>query len=228
MNEVDRWIISGAEVTQGLRLLEKYEPRCSHLAEMVRRAPGRFRQRLVDALSPFADNPHATVPGTGVARPSRFREQWPFLSDPSCPMELKVLAADKITAYEVMTSLHEKLYDCSSREESFETAKNLLNFYRQNSLISAEFAYYKEHGRLLGNHPIFAHRQKLEQYMKMDIVTLIAQQRRLQKCIWRIESELRSGSRPDLSSLRENRLQRKKEELATVNNYIDAYKMKKK
>lgn len=229
MNDVGRWLTSGAEVTEGLRLLDRLAPN-RYLSEMVRRAPERFRERLVRALSPFSDIPLASAgkadSGTN-AKPSKFREQWPFLKDPSCPMELKVLAADKITAYEAMTSLHEKLYSCTSTEESFETAKKLLENYRQNSLISAEFAYYKENGRLLGKHPIFEHRQQLAKYQKMDIVTLVAEQRKLQKCIWRIESELRAKDRPDLSASREQRLQLKKEKLLTVNNLIESYKIKK-
>lgn len=228
MNEVRRWLTSGAEVNEGLRLLDTYAPN-RFLSEMVRRAPVRFRERLVQALAPFSDIPHGqggdAVPEQGN-RPSKFRDQWPFLKDPACPMELKALAADKITAYENLVSLHEKLYNCITPEESYETAKNLLKNYRRNSLISAEFAYYKEHGTPLGKHPIFAHRQQLEKYRKMDIITLVAQQRRLQKCIWRIEAELRSGTRPDLASHRENRLARKKEELSTVDNLINSYKLK--
>ena len=58
-------------------------------------------------------------------------------------------------------------------------------------------------------------------------IHLVAEQRKLQKCIWRIESELRAKDRPDLSASREERLQLKKEKLLTVNNLIESYKMKK-
>ena len=41
-------------------------------------------------------------------------------------MELKVLAADKITAYHNYVSLHERLFDCMTPEDCFGIAKKLL------------------------------------------------------------------------------------------------------
>lgn len=145
-----------------------------------------------------------------------FRKEWPFLADPSCPLELKALASDKITAYHNYCDLHEKLFDCTDTVAAFETAKKLLENYRQNRLILAEFAYYREHHRILGKHPIFKERQRLDQYRKMSALQLYKEQQRLLGSIWRVKSEIAKGDKPHLQPERERRLAAKQRELAAV------------
>lgn len=135
-------------------------------------------------------------------------------------MELKALAADKITAYHTYCDAHEKLFDCISLEECFETAKKVVENFRQNRLISAEFAYFKEHGSVLGKHPVFKRYRKMESYRRMGIVSLIAEQRRLKGAVWRIESEIRKGDKPSLLTEREARLRAKREALELVTQLI--------
>ena len=85
MNNVDRWIDSGAEVTEGLRLLNIYAPN-AHLSMLVSLNPKKFACLLIKRLQNF---------GTKVEKKQdrkkerTFRENWPFLSEPSCPPELK-------------------------------------------------------------------------------------------------------------------------------------------
>lgn len=222
MNEVSKWINSGAEVREGLRLLSIYAPN-PHLDRLVNANPPRFRHLLIRALSPFADVRIDTRPQLPERRRRGLREDWPFLSDPSCPMELKVLAADKITAYHNYCDLHEKLFDCINPEDAFETAKNLLENYRQNRLILAEFTYYREHGRVLGKHPIFKESRQLSAYRKMSAFQLFKEQRRLNGAIWRIESEMAKGDKPHLLAERQARLEAKRRELAAVNELMSDF-----
>lgn len=178
----------------------------------------------------------ATVPNSdepeqeSLEVPSRelgsFREEWPFLSNPSCPMELKVLASDKITAYHNYRSLHEKLFDCTDTVSAFETAKNLLENYRQNRLILAEFAFYKEHHRILGKHPVFKERKQLDQYRRMSAVQLYKEQQRLLGAIWRVKSEMAKGDKPHLLSERSARLASKQRELAAVEELMSDFEKK--
>lgn len=220
MNEVARWMNAGAEVREGLRLLSVYAPN-PHLERLVTLAPARFGHLLSRTLSRFSDvRIEAPVPERSYA-PGKFRENWPFLADPKCPMELKVLAADKITAYRNYCSLHEKLFDCTDPEECFETAKNLLENYRQNRRIFSEFTYYREHGRILGKHPIFEESAKLRRYKTMSGYQLSREQRRLEGAVWRIRSEMSKGDKPHLREEREERLKRKMRELEAVNTMID-------
>lgn len=227
MNEVSIWMNSGAEVREGLRLLSKYAPN-PHVERLVSTNPVRFRRTLIMALERFADV-RVNVPQQRPEKPSRrFRDDWPFLSDPSCPMELKVLASDKISAYHNYCDLHEKLFDCTTEKEAFETAKNLLENYRQNRIILSEFAYYREHGSILGKHPIFKESKMLRRYQAMTDFELFSNQKRLEGAIWRIKSEIAKGDKPHLLSKREARLRQKQRELETVVSMIQEIQNRRK
>lgn len=219
MNEVNRWILAGAGVPEGLRLLDTYAPN-PYLRRIVEAQPAKFRHLLVAKLRPFADGDIPQAAPEPQRPAPRFREQWPFLSEPSCPMELKVLAADKITAYHNACDAHEKLFDCVTPEDCFETAKKVVENFSQNRHISSEFDYYKEHGTILGKHPVFKQAAKMNAYRKMGIAQLVEEKRRLEGAIWRIKSEIAKGDKPHLLSEREARLKAKTEELEAVKRLL--------
>lgn len=223
MNEVSKWLKSGAEIQEGLRLLSAYAP-SRHLPELLRRNPGRFKGLLVSKLRPFADEEFRPEPGPSDRPRVSFREQWPFLSDPACPPELKILAADKITAWHNFTSAHERLFECTTPEDCYAVAKSLLENYRQNRQISAEFTYFRENGRILGKHPVFARSKKKESFEKMDVIELLQLERNLRTAIWRARSEMSKGTRPHLDSERIQRIQEKEWELKVVTELIDKHK----
>lgn len=218
-NEIDRWICSGAEVTEGLRLLSIYAPN-KWLDALVRKAPKEYSHLLKKALLPFATE----VPfSQTLTKGGRFREDWPFLSEPDCPTELKALAADMITSWHNYVNAHEDLFKCTTPEECFEPAeKTVRNFY-QNSVSRTEFQYYKEHHRILGKHPIFALTKKLDNLRRMPITELIRKRRNVQDSIWRAEREIKKGDRPDLKVSREERLSRLKMTLDEINRMIKEY-----
>lgn len=218
-NEIDRWICSGAEVTEGLRLLSIYAPN-KWLDALVRKAPKEYSHLLKKALLPFATE----VPfSQTLTKGGRFREDWPFLSEPDCPTELKALAADMITSWHNYVNAHEDLFKCTTPEECFEAAeKTVRNFYL-NSVSRTEFQYYKEHHRILGKHPIFALTKKLENLRRMPITELIRKRRNVQDSIWRAEREIKKGDRPDLKVSREERLSRLKMTLDEINRMIKEY-----
>ncbi len=218
-NEIDRWICSGAEVTEGLRLLSIYAPN-KWLDALVRKAPKEYSHLLKKALLPFATE----VPfSQTLTKGGRFREDWPFLSEPDCPTELKALAADMITSWHNYVNAHEDLFKCTTPEECFEAAeKTVRNFYL-NSVSRTEFQYYKEHHRILGKHPIFALTKKLDNLRRMPITELIRKRRNVQDSIWRAEREIKKGDRPDLKVSREERLSRLKMTLDEINRMIKEY-----
>lgn len=135
-------------------------------------------------------------------------------------MELKVLAADKISAWHNYVVLHEKLFDCISPTECFEIAKNLLENFMQNRSIFSEFAYYREHGRILGKHPIFAERKRIASYEKMGTISLMKKRALLEKSIWRLEAGIRKGDRPTLTERRTLLLATHRRELATIDQLL--------
>ena len=101
MNEIDKWLSSGAEVNEGLRLLSIYAP--SVWLERLVKASPRHAYLLRDKLLPFSESRRPKAQAFSETYTERegygssFRKKWPFLSDPLCPQELKVLAADMIT-----------------------------------------------------------------------------------------------------------------------------------
>ena len=148
MTEIEQWLKSGAGVQEGLRLLSVYKPN-PLLAQMVERHPDKYGALLVRTLAGVGME---SVVRTAT-RSRSLREEWPFLDKPDCPPELKILAADKITAYRNYVREHEKLYSCSTLDDCLRAAEKCILFYCQNRKIVAEFAYYKEHGTVLGKHP---------------------------------------------------------------------------
>ena len=218
-NEIDRWICSGAEVTEGLRLLSIYAPN-KWLDALVRKAPKEYSHLLKKALLPFATE----VPfSQTLTKGGRFREDWPFLSEPDCPTELKALAADMITSWHNYVNAHEDLFKCTTPEECFEAAEKTVRNFTQNSSSRLEFLYYKEHRRVLGKHPIFALAKKMDELRRLPVTSLIQKRKNVQDSIWRAERGIRKGDRPDLKIQREERLARLRMTLNDINRMIEEY-----
>lgn len=218
MTELELWLKTGADVHEGLRLLSVYKPNL-YLAKMVESYPDKYRDLLIRTLSGITREAVAATAGRTV----KMRDEWPFLSEESCPMELKILAADKITAWRNYALWRQRLYSASSPEECLEAAKNCVFFYCQNRKIFSEFAYYKEHKSILGKHPIFHELDRIKKYREMDVLALIQKEKNLLQAIWRLKRRMAKGDRPDLDESRRELLSTKERELAEVRRMIDSY-----
>lgn len=222
---VQRWLESGAEVQAGLRLLSDYAPN-NHLARLVTLRPDKYKGLLVATLCKLSNaqlpEQKPAVSAPTAPRP-RLREHWPFLSAPDCPPELKILAADKITAYNSYVEAHRKLFDCTSPEECFSTAEEVIKSFGENRKIFFEFTYYAEHHALLGQHPIFKEMRQMSELRQKGILGLIACRRNIEGAIWRVRHEIERGDKPHLDIERQQRLQVKQRELAAVNQMIEEY-----
>ena len=216
-DEIRQWLDSGAEVQEGLRLLSLVAPN-KHLAKLVSLNPKRYKPLLIQSLASVIEPATNSSP----VRPS-FREDWPFLSDCDCPNELKILVADKITTHRRYVEAHEKLYDCTTPDECFSVAKNLIENYIENRKIHSELAYYKAHRKILGKHPIFEEVKRCNELRHLPISSLFRRKENLEEAIWRINSEIRKGNKPHLLPRREQRLAAKQRELSEVNRIIDNY-----
>ena len=217
MTDVENWLKTGAGIQEGLRLLSLYKPN-PYLARMVERHPDKYRRLLIRTLTGRDPEP------TPADRPARsFREDWPFLSRPDCPPELKILAADKITAWSNFASAHEKLFDCVTPEQCLEHAKNCVFYYQQNRKIFSEFAHYKETGHVLGKHPVFGEIRRSREMLSAGPVELMRQQHNLRAAISRLKRQLGSGGRPDLDAGRAELLATKERELSEVEKILENY-----
>lgn len=218
---IQKWLMSGAEVQEGLRLLNQYAPN-KHLHRLVSLRPDKFRPLLIQTLSALIPTASANLIQP-VIHKITFREQWSFLDDNDCPNELKILAADKISAYRNYTSAHQQLFECVTEEDCFSVAKKVVENFIENRKIHSELAYYKEHRSLLGKHPIFDEVKRLAGLRALPITELFRRKTNLEEAIWRIQSELRKGNKPHLDTTREQRLQKKRRELAEVERIISGY-----
>ena len=218
---VQSWIRAGAEVSTGLLLFSQCS-RNTRFPALVRLNPTRYRPLLIERLCAIAElaPPRTEVSQTGRRR---FRDDFPFLRDPDCPTELKILASDKITAHERYMRAHDRLFDCTSLEECFRAAQEAIVNFQENRAIFAELDYYREHHTILGKHRIFEHIQRVRTFKGMGIMELVAEQRRLRSAIWRINDELKKGTKPHLQTEREQRRHQKELLLAEVSKLLDAY-----
>lgn len=225
--EVLKWIASGCGTDEGVRLLEKC---CKNrfLVRIVKADPAKNLPLIVRELSSIAGissesicQPTPASAGAG-RRPSvgSFRNEFPFLNAPGCPMELKALVTDKFSSYYRYRQLHAKLWDCTTPRECADLAREIITSYQENRTIYAELDYYKKHGAILGKHPVFKHYNRMASLRKLSIKELVLKQMQLEHNIWRIESELKKNDKPHLVKERQARLQQKKAELAEVNRLL--------
>lgn len=225
MDDVDRWFESGMDTGKGLELVASLSP-SPWLARLVTAAP-RFSWLISERLEPFRTMVKEVTPDPLMSS-GAFRRKWPFLEEPDCPDELKILAADMITSWHAFSSAHEELYSCATTEECFETAKKVLKNFTQNRRIRSEFAYYKEHHKVLGKHPIFAGRERLAELRRAPLPELVKRKSSVEKNIWRLEGRIKAGDRPDLEADREERLAVWRRELEDINRTISDYGYKGK
>ncbi len=217
MTDVENWLRTGAGIQEGLRLLSLYKPN-PYLARMVERHPDKYRRLLIRTLTGRDPAP------TPADRPARsFREDWQFLSRPDCPPELKILAADKITAWTNFAREHEKLFDCVTPEQCLEHAKNCVFYYQQNRKIFSEFAHYQDTGHVLGKHPVFGEVRRSHEMLSAGPIELMRRQHNLRAAISRLRRQMGAGGRPDLDAGRAELLAAKERELAEVEKILENY-----
>lgn len=151
----------------------------------------------------------------------QIREQFPFLSSPDCPPELKILVSDKITAYYAYCQAHRQLFDCTSSEQQFSTVKQLVEAFIENRNIFEELDFYREHGRIRGDHPVFTQYEELRELRRLSAVELYVRKKRLEHNIWRITSQLKEkDQKGDVTLYRERRLVHKQNLLKEIDRLL--------
>ncbi len=232
-SEILQWIKDGAELNNGIVLFRKFgtNPHFLRLCEMspdsnrdmlnyqlcniAKISEYDFKKLKGTAAIPAVNKVIITEPAPVVSK--KFRDQFPFLNKKDCPYELKVLAADKITAWRNYTDAHKQLF---TDAKPYETAKEIIDNYKENQAIYKELDYYNEHGSILGHHRIFKRFDRLHRLQKMNQRELIKKETQLLHNIWRIEAEIKKGDRLHLLPEREKRLEEKQAELAEIKKIL--------
>lgn len=104
----------------------------------------------------------------------QIRVEFPFLNEKDCPDELKILVADKITAWNKYLEIQEHIQKAEAGEvvENADTlailAKEAIEAFDENQKIYDELNCYQTTGKVLGVHPIF---KKLQLSREVETMT---------------------------------------------------------
>lgn len=142
------------------------------------------------------------------------RDKFPFLNEPDCPDELKILVADSITSHRKYVEGHEKLFLVAhkGKEECFEVAAETVENYLKNKAIWKELEYYKKHKKILGEHPLFEKKRKAEELLSMGLPELKRKKENLNRQLkYRQDKLKKKGSDKAVIN----------EEMARINSEID-------
>lgn len=102
------------------------------------------------------------------------RVEFPFLNNPDCPDEFKILIADKITAWNRYLELQEQIDHAESgktavsNEDLAIIGSEAVKCFDDNQKIYDELNCYQTTGKILGVHPLF---RKLRLTREVEIMT---------------------------------------------------------
>lgn len=151
----------------------------------------------------------------------KLRKEFPFLGSPDCPLELKALVTDRISSYHRYQDAYPQLFTAGTPEECAEVAGRIVSAYIENRRTWEELNYYQEHHRVLGHHPIFRQFAKMRSLRAMSLRDLLRREKQVMNNIWRVKSEMKKGSKPDLEQARRDRLAGYEAELAEIRRLLD-------
>ncbi len=164
----------------------------------------------------------------------RFRDEFPFISDPNLPDELKILVTEKFNHYHTFCEAHKELVESvvkphlegKKENESeqqitndviFGLAKQAVENFEMDQLIYDEFVHYRDNNKVLGVHPIFKRRKLAEAVDKMTMAEAAKRKANLENYIRRDTNKAENAKTPEERTKFEEKVFDFKEELILVN-----------
>lgn len=157
---------------------------------------------------------------TGMKAVLKLREEFPFLSDPDCPDEFKILVADKYSAYIKFKEAHADLFKAENEDELLNASSTVVENVLDNQAIWDELNHYNKTGGILGNHPIFKRKDLREKYLALDIPSLISARENCKKRISGLNTEIKNNKKPEKLRDKQENLKAKEEELDILNKLL--------
>lgn len=151
-----------------------------------------YKVEAKSTQSTNTDNPFTDAPEE-VKESVKLREEFPFLAQDDCPDKLKILVADKFTAFYKYVGASEalmQLRDSEDCEAIFDLAKKAVVNFELNLEIYDELNYFKAHGEILGEHPIFEDEMLAKKVADTKEVDLAKRKKNLEIYIARDEKKL--------------------------------------
>jgi hypothetical protein len=151
----------------------------------------------------------------------RYREEFPFLNDPDCPPELKILISDRITSYYNYKSANRRIFTATSEEELFKASRDTVENWLENKLIWRELNHYKEKKEILGAHPIFAWMQRSTEIRSMRIGQLVELKENLRINLVKNKKKIRTEKDNPSNGKRVKRVEQMEKEFIEVNRLLN-------
>lgn len=143
--------------------------------------PAPVRPSPREAETPVVTIELKKAPET-VKKMIRFREQFPFLSEPECPDILKILVSDMFTAYGNYKAARERLENHADEnaEVAARDCETVVEEYLKNREIWEELEYYRQTGEILGKAAKFREIEQAEALSKLTDMELLKKQQSAQ------------------------------------------------
>jgi len=155
----------------------------------------------------------------------KLRDEFPFLNTKDCPDKFKILVADKLTAFKAFKEGREEIKKLlelgATEEELYAMAVETVENFQLNLDIYDELNYYKEHGQILGKHPIFAEDMLTEKVNSYSTVELTKRQKNLRTYVSRDTKKLEKMEAGEDKVAFEEKLNEFKSELELVDARLE-------
>ena len=160
-NKIQQWINEGKDFEKGIELLPKsgiydnlarvcklqgYTKSNADTVEYwlfklagIPYRPAKKKKKIIATNAPkssielIPENTGEITDEIKLAAGKKIREEFAFLNNKTCPDELKILVADRITAYYTYVNDHKKLFDCNP-DDRFNVAKSVVLNFKENSI----------------------------------------------------------------------------------------------
>ena len=217
------WLQSGADTAGGMQLIKRAGVPPAAL-KMLHADPKAFKKYIAYFLIWKYNLDLSLAPSDEedeAKNENAFRAEFPFLNKTDCPTELQLLATRKITLYHHYVEEHAKLTNCHSLLECAKVANEVVVSFMENRMVWKELNHYKEHGDVLGKHPIFKMFRRRQELLHKSVKYLMKRKKQLENNIWRVKDEMKKGDKPHLAAERMARLNVYEAELAEVNKLLE-------
>lgn len=235
--KIYNWLVAGSDPQIGVRLFGLLINSCPTILRILESNPASHLHMIKSVLQNYMDaqaesevfyvsnseviTPQEIKKNTANDSPKKsLREQFPFLSEIDCPVELKILAADKITAYEKVVYFYNQLSTGATDKDQLHIVSSLVNWYKKNNAIKREFSHYRDKREILGEHSIFTEYKNLQALKQLSALELANMKTKVENNISRTKTEIRKGNREDLRLVREEKLRNYEIQLQEIIKFL--------
>lgn len=98
-----------------------------------------------------------------------------------------------LTSHDIYCAAHARLFEVANKDNAtcFSVASTLINHKLNNSLIWKELRYYKQHGKILGEHAVFERRMRWNILEEMNLAELKQERERNRRSIAYYKKQLK-------------------------------------